>query len=154
MKFRNFIVLFILVFGISTLSIANIQKTIKWEFSSEEWEGLRIASAEFIGFSYDEVWGKVFDVLLFKKFAPWGKQIKVRHEIVTVEKDSGLVVVRGMINESVSLSYYSGSEDYKYIFKVMIQEIDGQIVMKCRCDGPRKSEVIKEFFQLFEKDDK
>ena len=59
-----------------------------------------------------------------------------------------------MINESVSLSYYSGSEDYKYIFKVMIQEIDGQIVMKCRCDGPRKSEVIKEFFQLFEKDDK
>lgn len=143
MKFRNLMVLFILVFGINTLSLAEAQKKVKWEFSPEEWEGKRIASAEVIGFSYDEVWDKVLDVLLFKKFTPWGALMKVRHEVVAVEKNSGLIVVRGIMKAF-------GSEDYKYVLKVMIRETDGQIAVKCRCDGSRKKEVIEEFFQLLE----
>lgn len=148
MKFRNLMVLFILVFGINTLSLAEAQKKVKWEFSSEEWEGKRIASAEVIGFSYDEVWDKVLDVLLFKKFIPWGGLMKVRHEVVTAEKNSGLIVVRGIMKAF-------GSEDYKYVLKVMIRETDGQIAVKCRCDGKKPSvsvksqkQVIEEFFQL------
>jgi len=145
MKFRNFIILFILVFVINPLCATEAQKKVKWEDE-------RIASVKVVGFSYDEIWGKMLNVLLFKKFTPWGASIKIRHEVVIVEKDSGLIVLRGITKESVYLHYYSGIEDYKYIFKVMIQETNGQIIVKCRCDGIRGKEVIEEFFQLFKKD--
>lgn len=149
MKSRNLMVLTIVVLGISILAVAEAQKKVEWEFLPGKYEEKRIASAIVIGFSYDEVWDKALDVLLFKKLTPWGALMKVRHEVVVVEKNSGLIVVRGIMKAF-------GSEDWKYVLKIMIRETDGQITIKCRCDsdasvsGGRRKQVIEEFFQLLE----
>ena len=139
MKLRNLLVLAILVFGISAFVAAEESK-LAWEFSSDEWEGKRIAAAVFPGFSYDKVWDKVLDVLLFKKFTPWGALMKVTYDVVTVEKNSGLIVAKGFL-----------AKKFKHTFKIKIRVMAGHVVMKCRCEGTRNKEVIEEFFRLLEK---
>ena len=131
MKLRNLMVLIIVVFGISILAVAEESK-IKWEYIKG---GQGMATIK--DSSFDEVWDKTQDVLLFEKFKPRGAIGKSTHEVAVVEKNSGLITVNG----------YRGGR-FTYIFKVKIQEKDGQIVVKTRCNTSWKKIVTKKYFQL------
>ena len=133
MKFRNLMVLVIIVFGISVLAVAEEPK-VEWEYIKGG-QGMGIVR----GASYDEVWERAQDVLLFEKFKPRGCVFKVRHETITVEKSSGLIAVKGFMGQT-----------FRYTFKVIIQEKDDQIVVKTRCSSAWKKRVIEKFFQLLE----
>lgn len=134
MKFRNLIVLFILVFGINTLSPAEAQKKIKWEYIKGGQGRAVVKDA-----SYDEVWEKTIDILLFEKFKVRGAILNVRHRTVTMEKDAGLLVVNGLMGGH-----------FTYVLKISIHEKDNHVVMKCQCNSSWKKRVIKKFFQLLE----
>lgn len=139
MKLRNLMVLAIAVFMLSALSTAEDSSEVKveWEFTAERLKGQ--ATAIVTGATYNEVWRTSMDVLLFEKFKPRGSALRVVHEVVEVEKDAGLIAVTGVMG-----GYR------KYVFRVTIQEKDGQIVMKLRCTSKWKKRVIEKFFQLLE----
>ena len=91
MKLRNLIVLTIMVFGIPVSAMAEESK-VEWEYIKGGQSRAIIKDA-----SYDEVWEKVMDVLLFEKFKIKGAILNVRHNTVTMEKATGLFVVNGLM---------------------------------------------------------
>ncbi len=134
MKLRNLMVLTIMVFGISVLATAEETK-VEWEYIKGGQSKAVIKDA-----SYDEVWEKVMDVLLFEKFKVKGQILNVRHNTVTMEKTTGLFVVNGLMGGHPT-----------YVLKITIYEKDDQIVMKTRCSSSWKKRVTKTFYQLLEK---
>ena len=140
-------VYFIVVFGTSALAFPQLQEV--------EWEDKGTASAVILGSSYDEVWEKVLDVLLFGKFKMKGGSRRSTHDATTVEKNTGLIVIKGVVGGfeyGGPMHSAVGGEYGKYILKVTIQEKDDSIVIKAQCNSAWKKEVIKKFFQLLEKE--
>lgn len=131
MKFRNLMVWTIIFFGFSFLAFPQMQEV--------EWGDVKgTASAIILNASFDEVWNRVQDILLFEKFKPRGAVKSARHQPTTTEKDSGLLVVNG----------YFGSS-FVYVLKVSIQTKDGNIVVKAQCSNSLwRKKVIEKFFQL------
>ena len=118
---------------IAILAVAEETK-VEWEYIKG---GQGIATIQ--GASFDEVWARAQDVLFFEKFKMKGQPIKVRHESLTVEKESGLISVVAYIGSTRS-----------YSLKVMIREKDGEIEVKTRCNSSWKKKATTRFFQLLE----
>lgn len=135
MKSRNLSVWVFLFFGFSVLAFPQMQEV--------EWGKVKgTASVIILNTPFDEVWNRVQDILLFEKFKPRGSVYKVKHQPVTIEKDSGLLVVGG---------YMGGSffgEDLIYTLKISIQTKDGHLVVKAQCNSSWKKRVVEKFFQL------
>lgn len=131
MKLRNLMVLTIAVFGISILAMAKESK-VRWEYIKGG-QGIGIVHDA----SYDEVWERSIDVLLFEKFRVRGSILRGTHKVITMEKDAGLIVVRGFLD---------------YTLKITIHKKDDHIVVKTRCNSSWKKRVIEKFFQLLEED--
>lgn len=136
MKIRNLILVLVIVFGIASLLQAQIQK-IEWEFGSEKGKGT--ATATLTGYTFNEVWTTIMDVLFFEKFKPRGSAFKVMHETIELDKDTGLISVQGF------MAGYS-----KYALRVMIIKKDGHLAMKVRCTSTWKKRVIEKLFELLE----
>ena len=133
MKLRNLMVLAIIVFVVSVLATAEETK-VEWEYIKGGQSKAVIKDA-----SYDEVWEKVMDVLLFEKFKVKGAILNVRHNTVTMEKATGLFVVNGLMGGNPT-----------YVLKITIYKKDDHIVMKTRCNSAWKKRVTKTFYQLLE----
>jgi len=122
----------IVAFGISILYSTEPPK-VEWEYIKGG-QGKAIVQ----DVTFDEVWERVQDVLFFEKFKIKGQVYAHTHEVLSIEKDSGLVSVLG----------YRGSSRV-YTFKVMIQEKNGQVVVKTRCiSAIWKKKVTIRFFQM------
>ncbi len=133
MKLRNLMILAIIVFGISALAMAKESK-VEWEYIKG---GQGIATIQ--DASFDEVWERVQDVLFFEKFKMKGQPFKVTHEVISIEKDSGLITVVGWIRTTRA-----------YHLKISIREKDGHIEVKTRCNSSWKKKATTRFFQLLE----
>ena len=131
MKIRNLMVLIILFLGFSGLTFSQMQDV--------EWEDKRTASVVILNTSYDEIWEQALDILLFEKFKMRGSMFKSIHEAITVEKNTGLIVVKG------SLSGYPA-----YMLKISVNKKNDCIVVKAQSTGSGrwKKRPIEKFFQL------
>lgn len=122
----------IFILGLSTLA--------SFELVKLEWEDDGTASAIILNASYNEVWEKVLDILLFEDFK-LSNTVKPTHEAVTIEKDTGLIVIKGLISYSA-----------KYTLKVTLRKRDCNIIVECRSDGAWRKKVVEKFFQSLGED--
>ena len=95
-------------------------------------------SAYILNTSYDEVWDKVLDVLLYEKFKIRKLQASV-HSILIVDMDKGLIVIKG------------STGPINYTLKCTLHKKDCNVLVTCRCAGLYKPSIIEKVFQLFEK---
>ena len=133
MYLRKLMVLAIIVFGISIMTMADESK-VEWEYGKGGMAMGVIRDA-----SLEEVWNKIQDILFFEKFKPKGAVWKHTFEPISVEKTSGLISVKGFCKNS-----------FLYTFKIIVREKDGQIIVKTQCNSLWKKKVITRFFQLLE----
>ncbi len=131
MNLRNLMVLTIVVLGISILAIAEEAK-VEWEYIKGG-EGIAIIRDA----SFNEVWERVQDILFFEKFKMKGQPFKVTHEVMSIEKESGLITVVGWIRTTRG-----------YHLKISIREKDEYIEVKTRCNSSWKKKATTRFFQL------
>ena len=128
-------VCFTIGLGISVLAIALEETKIEWEYIKGG-QGKAVIQ----GASFDEVWEETLDILMFGKFKMKGAPRRSDHEATTVQKDTGLIVIKGVV----------GGLGYKYLLKVVIREKGDYTEIKLNCTSAWKKEIIKEFFQLYE----
>ena len=131
MNLRKLMILTIAVLGIS-ISVMVEETKVSWEYIKGG-QGRAIMQDA----SFDEVWERVQDVLFFEKFKMKGQPFKVTHEVMSIEKESGLITVVG---------YIGGTHSYH--LKISIREKDEQIEIKTRCNSHWKKKAITRFFQL------
>lgn len=89
--------------------------------------------------SFEEVWNKIQDILFFEKFKPKKSVFKHTFEPISVEKTSGLISVKGFVGGT-----------FKYTFKIIIREKEGQVIVKTQCNSSWKKVVTQKFWQLLE----
>ena len=129
----GFVIWLIIGFGISILYSTELPK-VEWEYIKGG-QGIAIIQ----GVTFNEVWEGVQDVLFFQKFKVKGQLSRMTHEIISIEKDSGLITVVG----------YSGSTR-AYHLKISIRKKDNYIEMKTQCNTAWKKKATIRFFQLLE----
>ena len=134
MKFRNLMVLIIMIFGICVLAVAKEEPKVEWKYIKGG-QGTGIVR----GGLFDEVWSTAMDVLMFEKFKPRGCAFKIIHEPIEIEKDTGLISLHGIMGGT-----------RRYALRVIIQKKDDHIALKLRCTSAWKKRVIEKFFQLLE----
>ncbi len=120
-------------FGISILYSTELPK-VEWEYIKGG-QGRAVVQ----GATFNEVWDRVQDVLFFEKFKVKGQVSRMTHEVISIEKDSGLITVVG----------YSGSTR-AYHLKISIREKDEHIEVKTKCNTAWKKKATIRFFQMLE----
>lgn len=125
-------IVFIMGFGVSASESPKLLKA--------EWQDEGTASAYILSASYDDAWEKALDVILFEKFKLRGAIGESIHEALVVEKETGLIVVKGHNNRGA-----------KYTVKITLRKKNCNVLIQCRSDSAWKKKVVERFFLLFEK---
>lgn len=141
MKIRNLTIVFVMILIVSILTAAEKPK-IEWEYIKG---GLGKATVQ--DATFDEVWEKTLDILMFGKFKMKGAPKRSTHDATTVEKDAGLIVINGVVE---GLEQWVSRSSLRYVLKVIVREKENHVEINLNCSSTWKKEVIKEFFQLYE----
>jgi len=124
-KILSMTILLALISIVFTLVLAEEPK-VTWEYAKGGM-GMGVVRDA----SFEEVWNKIQDILFF--------EIKHTFEPISVEKTSGLISVKGFVGGT-----------FKYTFKIIIREKEGQVIVKTQCNSSWKKVVTQKFWQLLE----
>ena len=122
-------------FGVSILYSTELPK-VEWDYIKG---GIGIGTIK--NCSFNKIWEKVQDVLFFQKFKVKGQPFRITHEILSIEKESGVLSVTGFAHNAPG-NYIN------YRLKIIIREKEGHIEIKTQCTSGFKKKVTEKFFQL------